>query len=289
MSYLSRLGQIQTGRTAPSLLGPVTSPDTLAISTNSENTASARLPQAMGQAVVISGSYTATGTITGGKSLDNAIKNLIVGSQGRPLVQSLQNETDFVIKAIKDDGPTAGFDDGETTTPTTAVALPVTMRFDGPFDFSRYGNPVVYIDVDPAQLGTITGFSLSFHVTVLPYKGGPPQRNFRSFATSAAPSLYMGPGPIDDIFLLVGAASALTSVVLYNAGLGIKAAYTSSADIQYLANNWAQHVAAAVSATPVFYYVKGIHSAPFANRNINLTLASSQNVTVIATGPDTGS
>lgn len=270
----------------PSLAQPTPATDTISFSGVVRQTATIALPRAMAGDIEIAGSLTITGT-TINASLSHCVQNFYVGSAGRPLFQTANDELTALISSLHK-GLISGYNDGVDTTPTTAVALSFTIRLEGPWALFRYGAPVLYLDFDPNQFGSsLSAFVLTARVIIHPYTGGKARFVNRVFESAlTAHSIDFGNGGVDNITLQAGTGGALSSVELRDAANNIKIKAVSSQDIQQLAAAWAAWTATALAASPTRYLLRNIASLPYPGRRVYTIFASAVTLTVFAIGPD---
>lgn len=262
---------------APALQQPYISPQTLSSSSTARFQISAPLARALCDDVILEGTMTVTGTITASTTFDaNGLQRVLIGSENRPLAVAQTGELAFLIDS-QIEGVSTGSADGLTTTPTTATALSLNLRLKGPWDLSKYANPIVYLDFDPSQFGTISAFALTLRVTQTPWSGKMAKRVIRGADPAATGhKIFAGPQVVNQIALLIGAGGALNETYLYDENNNLVVSYSSSDRCQILAAAWASYKQAALAASPTKYLVRRIISVPYANRFLTLALASSQ-------------
>lgn len=272
----------------PTITRPVVSPQTLSFSGTARATQQSNLLRALTGDVLVEGSVTVTdASISAGELLDGAIQRILVGSENRPLALAQRDELFTLIDYLKK-GVSTGFNDGVQALPVTTTAYTYVARFRGPFDFSRYKQPVLFLDVDPlAEWASATGFLMTGRVIQMPYNGGTPRRVWRAGRSAAAShKIGLGPARINSAYIRIGADSALNEAYIIDKNGNYVVSLATSARINALVAAWAGYKEAAFDTTPNQYLIQGLDLEYFSNRELQLELGSSQTALVFAGGPD---
>lgn len=272
----------------PAITRPVVSPQTLSFSGTARSAQQANLLRALTGDILVEGSVTVTdASISAGELLDGAIQRLLIGSENRPLAIAQRDETFSLIDYLKK-GVSTGFNDGIQALPVTATAYSFVARLRGPWDFSRYKQPILYVDIDPlAEWASATGFLLTARVIQMPFNGGVTRRVWRAArAAAASHKIGLGPGVVNSVYVRIGADSALNEAYLTDAQGNYLVSIATAARINALVAAWAGYKEAAFDTTPNQYLIQGLGVPYFSNRELQLELGSSQTALAFAGGPD---